>query len=275
MASEIPEGAVATVNAELKVGDRLLSAKFSVPAGPTRLVDVLPIVQRVADAIVDAGVADAESQGRCVTCAKGCGACCRQLVPISEVEARNIRDLVEAMPEPRRSQVRARFAEAKHKLDAVGVWRHLVEREGWSEETFVEMGTHYFHQGVPCPFLEEESCSIHRDRPITCREYLVTSPPANCGCPTKDNIEKVDMPAQVWTALARFDQTDPAAKYIRWVPLVMAPEWADAHPEEAPPRPGPELLRELFERLAGNKAPQSPSSAVDPATLPPAAQEAR
>ncbi|HEY5241787.1 MAG TPA: YkgJ family cysteine cluster protein [Polyangiaceae bacterium] len=30
---------------------------------------------------------------------------------------------------------------------------------------------------VSCPFLEEESCSIHPDRPPICREYLVTSSP--------------------------------------------------------------------------------------------------
>ena len=36
-----------------------------------------------------------------VSCRAGCGACCRQLVPIAEAEARRIRDLVEAMPEPR------------------------------------------------------------------------------------------------------------------------------------------------------------------------------
>ena len=40
------------------------------------------------------------------------------------------------------------------------------------------LGREYFQLGIPCPFLEEESCSIYHDRPITCREYLVTSPPA-------------------------------------------------------------------------------------------------
>jgi hypothetical protein len=33
----------------------------------------------------------------------------------------------------------------------------------------------YFLQGVACPFLEAESCGIHPDRPLACREYLVTS----------------------------------------------------------------------------------------------------
>jgi len=106
----------AIVDVEIKLGDRNLAAKFSVPAGPTRLMDLLPIVQRVADAIVDSAVADVEQQGKSISCKKGCGTCCRQLVPISEVEARRIRDLVYNFPEPRRSQVLARFAEARSRL---------------------------------------------------------------------------------------------------------------------------------------------------------------
>jgi len=255
MSSETTQTGTATVNMELKIGQHRLAARVSVPAGPTRLADVLPIVQRVADTIVDAGVQDAEAQGRCISCKKGCGACCRQLVPISEVEARRIGELVESMPEPRRSQVRARFAEARRQLDEAGLLEKLLARDAWDEDMFIEIGTHYFRQGIACPFLEDESCSIHVDRPITCREYLVTSPAENCACPTKDNIQKVETPVQVWTSLARFDMPDPTAKYIRWVPLVLAPEWAQANPDNSQPRPGPELLRELFECLAGRKAP--------------------
>jgi hypothetical protein len=40
-----------------------------------------------------------------------------------------------------------------------------------------------------------------------------------------------------------------------WVPLVLAPEWADNHPEEPSPRPGTEWLREVLERLTGQKIP--------------------
>ena len=49
--------------------------------------------------VVGVAVEDAVAEGETISCKKGCGACCRQLVPISQVEARRIRDLVEAMPE--------------------------------------------------------------------------------------------------------------------------------------------------------------------------------
>lgn len=245
----------ATADIELRLGNQMLRTRVTVPTGPMRLEALLPIVQRVANSIVDSAVDQAAEQGRTVSCKKGCGTCCRQLVPISEVEARSIRDLVAAMPEPRRTHVRERFAEARRQLDAAGLVQTLEDRSQWDEEKFIEIGTRYFHEGVACPFLEEESCSIHLDRPVTCREYLVTSPAENCACPTKDNIDKVELPVQVWTALARFDATAPDDKYIRWVPLVLAPEWADAHPAPPIEQPGPELLRTFFELLARQKAP--------------------
>ena len=93
---------------------------MSVPAGPTRLVELLPLVQHLANTVVAAAVEDVVEQGESISCKKGCGACCRQLVPISQVEARRIRDLVEEMPEllaqPNSCPFRCRVRAAK------GVW---------------------------------------------------------------------------------------------------------------------------------------------------------
>ena len=51
--------------------------------------------------------------------------------------------------------------------------------------------------------------------------------------------------ADVEHALAKFDEPLPGSRYLRWVPLVLAPEWAKDRPDQRPPRPGPELLKEL------------------------------
>lgn len=259
----------ATADIEVRLGNQMLHTKVTVPTAPMPLENLLPIIQRVADTIVDTAVDAASAEGRSVSCKKGCGTCCRQLVPISEVEARQIRDLVAAMPEPRRAHVRERFAEARRQLDAAGLIKTLEDRLAWDEEKFIEIGTSYFYQRVACPFLEDESCSIHLDRPVTCREYLVTSPAENCACPRKDNIEKIELPVQVWTALARFDDTAPDQKYIRWVPLVLAPEWADAHPERPADRPGPEMVRKFFELLTRQQAPpEAYAPSASPAVAP-------
>jgi Fe-S-cluster containining protein len=263
-----------TADLQLTIGDWRLQAKLSVPAGPTRLIELLPVFQSVDNAVVDLAVQQAEEEGETISCRKGCGACCRQMVPIAEVEARRIRDLVSDLPEPRRSEIRTRFAEARRRLEQAGLLDKLLERAQWTEEEVQALGIKYFFQGIPCPFLEEESCSIHPDRPLACREYLVTSPAAHCAQPAADTIRQVKIPLKVWTTVAQFDKPEPGARFIRWVPLILAPEWADAHPEEPPPRPGPELVNEFLSRLTGKNAAatqtqQPPAEPVSPPTGPP------
>ena len=116
------------------------------------------------------------------------------------------------------------------------------------------LGLAYFRLGLPCPFLESESCSIHPDRPLACREYLVTSPAANCAKPSKENIERVELPMRLSTILPRLDHpTAPAATL--WVPLILALELAETQPDLSSRRPGPEWMTLLFEQLSGRPVP--------------------
>ncbi len=249
-------------NLQMAGPDWELRTAMSVPAGPTRLGELLPLVHSFADAVVDSVAKEVEARGEKISRKKGCGACCRQLVPIAEAEARRLHALVERLPEPRRKDVRARFAGARYRLEAAGLLEGLHHADQWSDGEGRSFGLAYFRQGIPCPFLEEESCSIHADRPIACREYLVTSPAEDCARPTAETVACVKLPFKVWTAIAHFDQVPPSARFIRWVPLILALEWAEAHPGEPAPRPGPDLLREFFDHLTGKRRPQTGSARV-------------
>jgi Fe-S-cluster containining protein len=242
-----------TAKVEMNVGSFRLQAQMTVPREPTPIRMMLPVIQNFATALVDVAIKAVEEKGKTISCQKGCGACCRQLVPISETEARAIADLVEQLPEPRRSEIRGRFADARRRLEETGMLDKLVHHENWTDAEFRAIGLGYFALGIPCPFLEDESCSIHPERPITCREYLVTSPAVNCAAPTADSIDWVPLAGKVWTALARFDETPAGSRYIRWVPLILAPEWAAEHPEQKPLRPGPDWLNQLFTLLTGTE----------------------
>jgi Fe-S-cluster containining protein len=238
------------IGLELVTDDWKLKTRIAAPAGPTRLAQLLPLAHALADAITGMAVQAVEKQGQKISCKKGCGACCRSMVAISEVEARLLREQVESLPEPRRSQILARFAEALRRLDQAGLLDQLRTREQWTDPDYKKVEVQYFRQGIACPFLEDESCSIYADRPATCREFLVTSPAEKCALPTNEEVHVVKLPFRVMSALARFDPVAPPARHIRWVPLVLALEWAAEHPEEDPPRPGPELVRQLFQNVA-------------------------
>ncbi|MBI5441107.1 MAG: YkgJ family cysteine cluster protein [Deltaproteobacteria bacterium] len=227
--------------------------EMDVPMGEVPMERLLPALRTTADAFVAYGAEMSAAAGKPVSCAKGCGACCRQLIPLAHAEARAIAALVEELPEPRRSEMKERFEDALRRVEAAGL---LPSLEGSTERMSVEaidLGLGYMRLGIPCPFLEDESCSIYSERPIACREYLVSSLPRHCASPTAETVEAVSLPTRVWAAAAREEKgvanSDPAP----CVPLVVALRWAATASDAAPLRPGPDILQKVYARFARDR----------------------
>jgi Fe-S-cluster containining protein len=244
-AESAPEWGTASV--DLTISGERVRADVRIPAGPVRPRQMLPVLQGLTDFFVDRSVHAVETKGAQVSCKKGCAACCRQPVPITRLETHHLGDLVEGLPEPRRSEVRARFARASQRLQEAGLLEKLRHSEQLSVQEFWLLVLEYFALQIACPFLEDESCSIYSERPLACREYLVTSPAENCARLAEGQVEGVPLAARVSLAAARLSKTE-SAELLPHVPLILALEWAETHAEE-PPRPAPELLREVFARL--------------------------
>src|SRR5580765_6033385 len=141
----------------LTVGTLRIAHPITVPNASVPAAEIVPVLQGLVNAVVEAAEA-----GKAVSCRKGCGACCRQLVPVSRTEGERLLQLVETMPAERRETLSARFAAAEAAIDRAG----LKERGQRSDR---ELSVAYFAQGIACPFLEDESCSIHPERPLVCR----------------------------------------------------------------------------------------------------------
>ncbi|MCE3241128.1 MAG: hypothetical protein K0Q83_1635 [Deltaproteobacteria bacterium] len=123
------------VNVELAGPEWRLQTTMSVPAEPIALKEMLPLFFSFADAVMSAAANGVEQSGEKISCKKGCGACCRQLVPISETEACWIQELVDRLPPQKQTQIRNRFAEARRRLAETGLVEKLLHRESWAEGT--------------------------------------------------------------------------------------------------------------------------------------------
>ncbi len=248
LSSDAP--AMATASFRIQGDEFKVEATVSVPAGLARPGDLLPLAQGLSDRVVQETSAAVESIGSRISCRKGCGACCCNLVAISEVEARRIAEVVDEMPEPRQAEIRSRFAEARHRLEQSGLLPALQDPGEWTDEDYTKLSAAYFRERLPCPFLEEGSCSIHEDRPITCREYLVVSPAEHCAEDDSRDVVQVRMLLPVFQAVAQWQTVPPKHLMERVVTLILAPEWAAFHPEPPPTRTGPQLLKELLDLLS-------------------------
>lgn len=250
------------INLTLQVGSEVLQAEVRVPVHPIRPVDLLPILMSMDDAILSVMENEVRGQGKAISCKKGCGACCRQLVPIGDVEARYLAEIVSEMPPKRRARVEARFAQALEDLERKGMLGRLRQADQLTtKDQRRQLGVDYFACGVACPFLEEECCSIHRDRPLVCREYLVTSPPRYCADPLPQQIARVALPVMLGKVLSRFGDGF-GQRPARWLPLVLALEWTANHPEDMARLPGPAML-ENFLRLIARWKDQGAAESAD------------
>jgi Fe-S-cluster containining protein len=247
----------ARIHLQILGRERVVSSE--VETDRARLEELLPLARAVSQTASELAEEDANARGRAVQCTKGCGACCRQVVPIAPVEAVQLARMVDAMEEPRRSLVLQRFERAVTAMKAAGVFEWDERYRTWAlaaepidgEPRFERAGRAYFEVGVPCPFLEDESCSIHPVRPLVCREYQVTSDPVHCRSLSPE-LEALDRFAETTAALAELGaEIAPAEAPPRAIPLVLALEWSAAHgaclDEE---RDGRALFESFASRLA-------------------------
>lgn len=249
--------------------DAPVEFELVVPDGKVAFEDTLAVVQGLTDFVVELGTAATEAAGEVISCRAGCGACCRQIVPVSQAEARALVQLVDAMPEPRRSLVRERFYAALETCDANGLLADIDEARAEEAGSVGDIGMRYFRQGLACPFLEYESCSIHSDRPVACREYLVTSPARNCENPSPATISTVILPARPSQALLLADSADSR---VTWMPLVYALTYVEQVPPQRPGRTAPDILRDIFSRLGGGGFSPLPARGLAPAKEGPEAR---
>ncbi len=110
---------------EMTVGEHTLEGSARVPDGMMRLADLLPILQGFDDAVVRVAADKVTQAGRVVSCRAACGACCRQLVPVSPAEAVHLKDLVDAMPAERQAALRERFRTTLAALEEHGLLPRL------------------------------------------------------------------------------------------------------------------------------------------------------
>ncbi len=248
LSAAMPPGAEAvTGNVTIRLGDDMVPISVTVPNEPTTLEPLLPIFQGFLGAMSARAVAQVEAAGKTISCRAGCGACCRQAVPIAASEARAVARHVAAMPEPRRSVIRSRFAAARAALDAAGVNHGPTALTEETIEERLALGMAYFNAGVECPFLEDENCSIHPVRPLACREYLVTSPAEACRNPTMETVSTVKLGGSLGQALFAAEAVMEGQARLF---LVDALDFAANNPAPVPVNNGPSLVKAVFDILA-------------------------
>ena len=240
---------------KLSLGGVPLDLQMTVPAKPVKPQRMLPIYRQITDSFVGMSEQAIANAGGQISCRKGCAACCRQAIPLAEIEAYQIAEAVEALPEPQRAEIKKRFDQA---------WRHFSEMNWFErldncinlspierEQVILE----YFNEFVACPLLENESCLIHEARPLACREYLVTSPAENCRQLSPEKIQIVEHAVKTSDAVRKTTNSRNLDQSVNFVPLVLALEWVKRNADEFPEKTGEHWMATFFTHLTKSGIP--------------------
>ncbi|GAB7080824.1 hypothetical protein JCM14635_24970 [Megalodesulfovibrio paquesii] len=224
------------------------------PEGPVTLVELLPEVFTLGNAILEQAESATSASGLTITCAKGCAMCCRQLVAVSLHEAALLGHLVCQLQPDEQARIRDASAAICSRLEQEGLLAALIHShtaEFTNASRLQELQRRYWALQLPCPFLLDEACSIYPLRPLLCREFLMTSPPAFCAehVQAAASIRRVHLPMSLSSAVASFDGLH--ATPTRAVPLPLALTLQGLlEARNLPQAPAKVMLRALLEHAA-------------------------
>lgn len=200
--------------------------------GPTAVVEMFETARAITDGLTSIAVAHADRESLKISCKKGCNACCYQAVPVAPMEALHLAQVVDALPETRRSILKSRFEAALARLKELDLWRPEPSAGKWAlrstattpREQWEDASRRYFQARIPCPFLEDGACSIYAERPSPCREYSVTSPPEECATLSTE-VRAIARPVHMGEVLTALSNEE-LKRDDKQIPLVMALAWA-------------------------------------------------
>jgi Fe-S-cluster containining protein len=153
---------------------------------------------RLSETLISAETEKRLAQGSPVSCRKGCTHCCFQVIPVSAPEAFYLVDLLklDTLSSDSNRDWKNRVTEQFQKNIS------KIKTGNMEEGGYFNQAQKYFSLQMPCPFLFENSCSIHASRPHACREQLVFSNPEDCKNINSNLIQVMHLPISIREALA-------------------------------------------------------------------------
>lgn len=109
----------------LRIGGNAARVELRVPDVRMSLPEFLPIVQGLTQMVVQVEEREVRQTGRAASCGLGCGACCRQLVPLATAEAAALRGVIANLDSAHRHRVKERFGAVAERLQSTGFDRRL------------------------------------------------------------------------------------------------------------------------------------------------------
>ena len=194
-----------TINFELDILGEPVRFSISVAQKQARLSDIAPLARTLSTKLALVVLDRLRRNGEFVPCCKGCSACCNYLIPLSVPEAFRLREELLAMPaEQGRAILQSCLERSQRILENKPREFNINELSETENQTQTnQLGKWYAGLKLACPFLSDSLCTSYENRPIACREYMVTGSALLCEAEWTDESQVVQMPVSVLDCLAQ------------------------------------------------------------------------
>jgi len=160
---------------ELVVAGKTVQFHINVAAKQATLADIVPLARRLSTKLTNLFLGSLRENGQSVPCRKGCSACCSYLIPLSIPEVFRLRGELLAMPaDYSRGILRACLDTAEKILDSRSQTTYLESFSESGQSQISQMSKWYAGLKLACPFLSDGLCMLYEQRPLACREHLIT-----------------------------------------------------------------------------------------------------
>lgn len=208
------------ISFELDVAGKTVQFRIDVAAKQATLADMVPLARALSTKVALVVLDSLRENKKNVPCCKGCSACCSYLIPMSVPEVFRLREELSAMPTDYSSRI------LRSCLDTA---ERILDNKFESEDEQPKMNNvSEWYSGLEqaCPFLSDELCTLYDQRPLACREHIITGQSFFCQPEHKGEPNVVPMPVSILEVMGKLS-AELEQSEIEAVMLPLAFAWAE------------------------------------------------
>jgi Fe-S-cluster containining protein len=215
-----------TISFELVIAGKTVPFHINVADKQATLADIVPPARRLSEKLTNLFLDRLRKNGQPAPCRKGCAACCSYLIPLSIPEVFCLREELLSMPaDDSREILRACLDTAEKILNSRSQKSYLESVSENGQFQTNQMSKWYAGLKLACPFLSDGLCMLYEQRPLACREHLVTGSSFFCQPDHGGEPTVAAMPISVLEAVGRLT-AELEGLDIEAVMLPLAFPWA-------------------------------------------------
>ncbi|OQA02503.1 MAG: hypothetical protein BWY69_01056 [Planctomycetes bacterium ADurb.Bin401] len=169
------------VRFETKIFGKTLDFSINVTGQEATLSDIVPAARKISDKIICAIMQGLNEDGINVPCRKGCCSCCSSLIPMPIPEVFRMREELLSMPNKSSNRIlRRSINSAVRILKKTNRSEYLKDFSKPGKNSLNDLNKWYGELHEVCPLLSGGVCMLYEQRPIACREHIVTGTAEMC-----------------------------------------------------------------------------------------------